>query len=290
MVMFKRQGNRRGFTLIELLVVVAIIAILIAILLPSLSKAKEQAKKAQCLVNVRSLTTALNTYLSDYRAMFPFTATPNAQGQNPYSWSQLLMNGGESNGSANAVQTGGFGGLLRTNICPDAPLMNPTMSAVGVNFGTANSQWGNSTETGPGVTSSYGLNGWLYATLNAADTEGGILTGEKVPAGAPGYGYALPSSINDSAIPAFADCNWRHVYPLPNDPAPQSIQDPNKNTALVSVTFHPIGRIIMDRHDKAINVSYMDNHAETVKLKDLYNVSWSLNWKPPTPVPQIPKN
>jgi prepilin-type N-terminal cleavage/methylation domain-containing protein/prepilin-type processing-associated H-X9-DG protein len=47
--------NRRasGFTLIELLVVVAIIALLIAILLPSLAQAREQAKRAKCLSNLR---------------------------------------------------------------------------------------------------------------------------------------------------------------------------------------------------------------------------------------------
>jgi len=56
---------RRGFTLIELLVVVAIIGLLISILLPSLARAKEQARIAKCLANLRTITQAGATYVND---------------------------------------------------------------------------------------------------------------------------------------------------------------------------------------------------------------------------------
>jgi prepilin-type N-terminal cleavage/methylation domain-containing protein len=55
-------GRKRAFTLIELLVVVAIIALLIAILLPTLSRAREQARIAVCLANLRSITQAGVSY------------------------------------------------------------------------------------------------------------------------------------------------------------------------------------------------------------------------------------
>jgi prepilin-type N-terminal cleavage/methylation domain-containing protein/prepilin-type processing-associated H-X9-DG protein len=63
--------RRRGFTLIELLVVIAIIGILAAMLFPVFARARESARKTQCLANVKNLAMAIQIYLTDYDRLWP---------------------------------------------------------------------------------------------------------------------------------------------------------------------------------------------------------------------------
>jgi prepilin-type N-terminal cleavage/methylation domain-containing protein/prepilin-type processing-associated H-X9-DG protein len=65
--------NKKGFTLIELLVVIAIIAILAAILFPVFAKARDKARQATCINNVKQLSTAVMQYVQDYDEMFPLS-------------------------------------------------------------------------------------------------------------------------------------------------------------------------------------------------------------------------
>jgi len=60
-----------GFTLIELLVVIAIIGILAAMLFPVFAKARESARKIQCVANVANVTMAIEMYLADYDRLPP---------------------------------------------------------------------------------------------------------------------------------------------------------------------------------------------------------------------------
>jgi len=57
--------RRRGFTLIELLVVIAIIGILAAMVFPVFARARESARKAVCLSNVKNIALAVQMYLAD---------------------------------------------------------------------------------------------------------------------------------------------------------------------------------------------------------------------------------
>ena len=63
--------HKIGFTLIELLVVIAIIAVLAAMLLPALQQAREQARRAVCLNNLRQWTMGYLYYLIDNDGYFP---------------------------------------------------------------------------------------------------------------------------------------------------------------------------------------------------------------------------
>ena len=60
-----KVARKLGFTLIELLVVIAIIAILAAMLLPALAKAREKARQASCMSNLKQLGLGLIMYTSD---------------------------------------------------------------------------------------------------------------------------------------------------------------------------------------------------------------------------------
>src|SRR3954463_1102188 len=93
-VRVEKSRVRSGFTLIELLVVIAIIAVLIALLLPAIQSARETARRAQCLNNLKQLGVALNNYVSAEKQFPPgsvaktYSAQPNHP-QTFYRWSSL---------------------------------------------------------------------------------------------------------------------------------------------------------------------------------------------------------
>jgi prepilin-type N-terminal cleavage/methylation domain-containing protein/prepilin-type processing-associated H-X9-DG protein len=68
---FLTSRKRFAFTLIELLVVIAIIAILAAILFPVFAQAREKARQASCISNLKQLTLGWVMYAQDYDESFP---------------------------------------------------------------------------------------------------------------------------------------------------------------------------------------------------------------------------
>jgi prepilin-type N-terminal cleavage/methylation domain-containing protein len=85
----QRIAGRRyetGFTLIELLVVIAIIAILAAILFPVFARARENARRASCISNLKQLGLAFMMYTQDYDEQLPINGYSTASNPFTTSW------------------------------------------------------------------------------------------------------------------------------------------------------------------------------------------------------------
>ena len=67
---------KRGFTLIELLIVVAIIAILAAIAIPNFLDAQVRSKYSRCLADMRTITLAIEAYMTDHNHYIPARVCP----------------------------------------------------------------------------------------------------------------------------------------------------------------------------------------------------------------------
>jgi len=67
-----------GFTLIELLVVIAIISVLAAILFPVFARARESARRASCLSNLKQIGLGVMMYVQDYDELYPKSVMLNS--------------------------------------------------------------------------------------------------------------------------------------------------------------------------------------------------------------------
>jgi prepilin-type N-terminal cleavage/methylation domain-containing protein/prepilin-type processing-associated H-X9-DG protein len=128
-----RRAGSRGFTLIELLVVIAIIAVLIALLLPAVQSAREAARRAQCINNLKQLGLGMANYESA-NGCFPqgsfwiipqiYIGTSNAAAGWRHAWSHNV-------GLLPFIEQGPIFNAYNSNVnCFDAP--NTTIYGVGI--------------------------------------------------------------------------------------------------------------------------------------------------------------
>jgi prepilin-type N-terminal cleavage/methylation domain-containing protein/prepilin-type processing-associated H-X9-DG protein len=189
------RTRSRGFTLIELLVVIAIIGVLIALLLPAVQAAREAARRAQCVNNLKQIGLGMHNY-HDANNCLP----PGVKGccwgtwlvfLLPYVEQQNLFNAWNSYG--NDRTEGMFGTIhryagvtnatvtaSRVNVyyCPSDP-NNRVLTGIGPTIGTTTffttSQnyvvnFGNTITTQPPI---YQVNGVNYPFLGAPFTDVG---------------------------------------------------------------------------------------------------------------------
>jgi len=121
-----RSRRQSGFTLIELLVVIAIIAILAAILFPVFAKAREKARQASCMSNMKQLGLAFIGYTQDYDEKFPSGSVSSTVATVSAPGSSTAASGNATVGGSNTGLGMGWAGSANPYIkstgifkCPD---------------------------------------------------------------------------------------------------------------------------------------------------------------------------
>jgi prepilin-type N-terminal cleavage/methylation domain-containing protein/prepilin-type processing-associated H-X9-DG protein len=262
-----------GFTLIELLVVIAIIAILAALLLPALGGAKRRAQEVNCISNLRQMAQSSILYYGDFNTWVgPINTNDPTLSQGDWMGAMLKYYGNQTN----------------VLICPTAPNKgNPT--GVANPPGKADTAW-IWTIANPPYSSSYGINKWLA-----------IAPGLNNSVAHPSFLYITDSSVrNPDVAPVFLDAAFINLDPLESDSPARNLYDPLSSS---TSTSEGMPRACIARHGSQpagaaprsvppntvlpgmINFAFVDGHAGSVRLQNLWTLYWHLGWQVPNPRP-----
>ncbi len=262
---FRKSRPLHGFTLIELLVVISVVAMLIALLLPALGAARDAGRTAVCLSNVRALSQAGIMFLDAERDMFPHLDAI------PYGTWMLSLHY-YLDASIDAYR-----------LCPKAP----TPLAGGVT-GTADrawqmpEAWGHTLNGVPWtITASYGLNGFLYSNKSFGGAGAHWANNSAFP---DAWWGTVGNVTKPSMTPIFGDCNWRDAHPHETNPMPPDFRRDRGyrwNESPANGFGHwMLGRYALDRHNDRVNIAFIDGHAASTQIPDLWSLQWSRTFQP----------
>ena len=269
-----------GFTLIELLIVIAIIAILAAMLMPVLQKANLRALQIQSVNNVKQLTMAGVTYQNDFHGSIGYEGGTGPSGS--ICWLETIGNLCSE--------------VYNVRMCPCAPDVNQA-DAYGTTFyGDAAHcwNWGNAANISLTNEGSYTINGWLYdknsnTSIPVTDTPPGS--------------YFQGKIMHPAETPFFADGIWPDAWPQ-NDEPPNPVDQPYTAGVYANLLDPGMGsggmtRVLIARHGSLpaasapplarirntiipghINMGFVDGHAQSVSLNDLWQFYWNGNSVP----------
>ena len=297
------RPTRRGFTLVELLVVIGIIALLISILLPALNKARKSAQNVQCSSNLRQLASATLLQVQDNRGIM-FTPSdhsivlPTDPSRQRYryrqdgflmDWPSVLLKYLGKRDDFNFQDAPNE--QARIFWCPSD---QEQIDAGGYRVNNV---------TAGRIKVGYGVNGDLCLTtatdgnsrLNSANTVG--IYKPNASGGPPSFVTGLNGKLSrvrhSAEVMMFADRGTPTNLAIPTGGQDFSIEDTSQ---LVYSTHYsgggasdPVGGTLaaiyqagwltkgipLLRHDKRINVSFCDGHAETVPLGEFNRVKVS---------------